>query len=342
MKVLFDIGHPAHVHLFKNFILYLIKHEHDIKVVSRKKDVTEALLDYYNIKHIPVSKPGKNILKMFLELIKRNIFIYRLNRKNNFDFAFGTSFSIGPISFISRMKSFNFTEDDDKIIPLYVYLTYPFSTKIINPSCLIFKKWKEKRVLHSSYHELAYLHPNNFKPDVKILEKYNLKPYEYIIIRFSSLSAYHDFGIKGFADNVLIEIEEKFKSYQKVISREDSKTHSIDPWDMHNVLAFSKMIITDSQTMTMEASVLGVPSIRYNSFVGKISCLAELELKYGLTYGFLPSKDEFKMLKKIDELLSNKNLKEDWIIKRDKMLSEKCDFNNWLIQFFEVERRDSV
>jgi predicted glycosyltransferase len=337
MKILFDIGHPAHVHLFKNFIFYLLRNKHEVTLVSRKKDVTESLLNHYNIPHTAITEPGRNFFYMFLELMKRTFYIYKLYKKKKFSFAFGTSFSIGYISFVSKMKSFNFTEDDDNIIPLYTYLTYPFSTKIINPSCLIFKKWKEKRVLHNSFHELAYLHPNNFKPNQKILEKYNLKPFEYIIIRFSSLSAYHDLGIQGLRGNVLLQIEQKLKNYPQIVSREGTKSHDIDPWDMHDVLAFAKMIISDSQTMTMEAAVLGVPSIRYNSFVEKISYLKEMESRFDLTYGFLPGRDENKMLNKIDELLQVKNLNNLWLVKREQMLNEKDDFNQWIINYFEAQ-----
>ena len=38
--------------------------------------------------------------------------------------------------------------------------------------------------------------------------------------------------------------------------------------------------------MAVEASVLGVPSVRYNSFYRKSSVLDELEYKFGLTFGF--------------------------------------------------------
>ncbi|MDO9537119.1 MAG: hypothetical protein Q7J68_02245 [Thermoplasmata archaeon] len=48
MKVLFDMGHPAHVHLlqpgwlFKNTIWELEKQGHAVKVTARDKDVTNA------------------------------------------------------------------------------------------------------------------------------------------------------------------------------------------------------------------------------------------------------------------------------------------------------------
>jgi predicted glycosyltransferase len=39
LRVLIDIGHPAHVHFFKNTIWNLEKKGHKVMVVSRDKDV---------------------------------------------------------------------------------------------------------------------------------------------------------------------------------------------------------------------------------------------------------------------------------------------------------------
>jgi predicted glycosyltransferase len=76
--------------------------------------------------------------------------------------------------------------------------------------------------------------------------------------------------------------------------------------------------------MTSEAAVLGTPSLRCNSFAGKISYLEEEEKKYHLTYAFLPT--EFENLKhKLNEMLSNKDLKKEWQVKRNAMLNDKIN-----------------
>ena len=79
---------------------------------------------------------------------------------------------------------------------------------------------------------------------------------------------------------------------------------------MHHILAYAKLIISDSQTMTAESAVLGVPSLRINTFVGKISYLEELEYVYGLTFGFLPEQ-ELAFLSKLNELIKTKNLEKN-------------------------------
>ena len=61
MRVLIDVGHPAHVHFFKNTIWSLEKKGHKVMVVSRDKDVVLELLKAYKIPHTVLSKvkPGK-------------------------------------------------------------------------------------------------------------------------------------------------------------------------------------------------------------------------------------------------------------------------------------------
>ena len=49
MRVLFDMGHPAHVHFFKNTIKNLKRDGHQVKITARNKEVTLALLKAYGL-----------------------------------------------------------------------------------------------------------------------------------------------------------------------------------------------------------------------------------------------------------------------------------------------------
>ncbi len=333
-NVLIDIGHPAHVHLFKNFIWYLKDNKYNVIVVSRSKDLTVRLLDSLQIDHICISSVQRGIIPMFGEMLQRDLAVLKLHRKYRFDFAFGTSLSIAHLSALSSVKSFILEEDDDDIIPLFAHAAYPFVTGIIIPHGLRFQKWKKKRIFHNSYHELAYLHPDVFKPEKSVLKKYKLEPHSYIILRHSAFQAHHDRTEAGLSTGIWEEVKDIVRSYPVLISQEKGKMGNFDPVDVHHLISFSKLVISDSQTMTVEASVLGTPSIRYNSFVGRLSVLNELERDYQLTFGFRP-KEESLMLKKIRELLSYKDLESRWRIKQDSLLKEKINFSDWLIQFME-------
>lgn len=345
MNIFFDIGHPAHVHLFKNFIFYLKGKNHKVILAANDKDITFFLLRYYNIESLFFEGFKKGLVKSFLKLINRDLIYYNLYNKEKIDIAFGTSSAISHLSLLKNKKSFIFNEDDDYIIPIVAYLSYPFATKIIVPDCLKYKKWKKKRVLHNSYHELAYLHPNNFAPNPEILEKLGIKSTEkYFIIRLSALKAHHDVGAKGLTREMQKEIIEFLQNYGKVFITaeyaldDEFKKYQfpISPELMHDAMFYATMVIGDSQTMIAESAVLGTPAIRYNSFVGRISYLEELEHKYGLTYGFKPGQ-EGEMINKIKELVNDNDLKAKWNERREIMLSEKCDLNQWMIDYFERE-----
>lgn len=335
-RVLFDIGHPAHVHLFRNFIQYLLKANVEVVVATRDKEITNLLLDYYKIPYVCLSKQTYGMRNMLAELLQRDWELWKLHRKHRFNAAFGTSASIGHISAVSRMKSYNFNEDDDYIVPLYANIAYPFSTKIVVPSCLEYTKWSSKRIIHQSYHELAYLHPNNFQPDINIVRKYNLEPHKYIIARFSSLKAHHDVGVAGISEHLWEKIEQLLSGYSIVKSVEKSKTHQISPWDMHHLLAYAGMVISDSQTMSAEAAVLGVPSARINTFARRIGYLKELEFKYELTKSFLPAEQK-DILSYIQNEVSSGFQVDLYQNRRSKMLEEKTDLNKWMIDFFKQE-----
>ena len=108
----------------------------------------------------------------------------------------------------------------------------------------------------------------------------------------------------------------------------------IAPDKIHDALAFADLFVGDSQSMTIEAAVLGTPAIRCNTFVGRCPVIEELEHKYGLTYGFLPDEED-RMLKKINHLMAKSDLKQEWHRRRDAMLEEKIDLTAWMVPFVE-------
>jgi hypothetical protein len=86
--------------------------------------------------------------------------------------------------------------------------------------------------------------------------------------------------------------------------------------------------------MSVEAAMLGTPSVRFSSFAGKISVLEELEHKYSLTFGVDPENPE-KLFSKLNELLNMKNLKQDFQDRRKNMLADKIDVTAFMVWFIE-------
>ena len=337
MHLLFYLGHPAQYHFFKNISYHLKSNNHIVKYVIKSKDVLEQLLINDNEDFINILPKGRKATKssIFIGLIKRDYRLYKIVKKEKPDLMVGSDPAITHIGKLFRIPVLTVLEDDYDVIKNLARLTFPFTCKIIAPSQCNCGKWEHKKVSYEGYMKLSYLHPKYFIPKSNNLKKY-------FLIRLSSLDAYHDFGINGFDKSLLEELIKELLKYGDVkllnegkVDKELSKyLLNINPNEIHHYLYNSEMLISDSQSMSMEAAVLGVPSIRYSDFVGRISVLEELEHKYGLTFGIKTSEPE-KLIQKVKELLNTPNLEEEWQKRRQKMLKDKIDVTAFMVWFIE-------
>lgn len=346
MKYLFFLSHPAHFHLFRNSINNL-KQNHDVKILIKSKDVLSKLIEregweYYNAQEKEKKAKGKLliIVKSILGLLIRDINLFKYCLKFNPDLMIGTEWAIIHIGKLLRIPSIIVNEDDTRATPENKFF-YPFAKTLLLPDCCDPDLWENKKINYSGYHELAYLHPNHFVPDINVLKKYNIiNPY--FVIRLVKLTASHDSGKFGFENELLTELIKVLEEHGQVFITSEKKLDneleqyrvSINPIDMHHILAFAILFVGDSQTMAAESGVLGTPFIRFNDFVGKIGYLNELENKYKLGFGFKTDQPE-EMLQKVKELLKIKNIKQEWNNRRQKMLSEKIDVTKFMIWFIE-------
>lgn len=334
MRVIFDLGHPAHFHLFKHTITVLIDSGHDVEIIARQKDCLVDLLEEAKRPYHLVARKGNGLAALGWQTLRAFRIAISLGRAKRTDFMAGTSVVVGPAARLTGATSLIFNEDDAKAAPIFAKLAYPAAHYIITPDCLKFENYGKKHITYPGYHELAYLHPGNFVPRKEILRKYNLEEKRYIVVRFSALKAHHDIGAKGISNSLWKKIEKLLNEYEVLKSMENSKAHQIKPCDMHHVLAYAKMVISDSQTMTIEGSVLGIPSIRINTFVGKSSVIDELERQYKLAIGILPDKED-DILRTIQSVLGGPETDKTWAERRAQLLREKVDFNQWMTAFFE-------
>lgn len=333
-SILFYISHPAHYQLFKNSIAKL-KSSYRVHVVIKSKDILEDLLQMDGQEYINILPEGRGNSRgaMLFGLIKRDLRLYRICLKLRPNLLCGTGPEIGHVGRLLNIESYNFREDDVTIYSWpFKLLNYPWHTKIVSPDVCYNGKWGSKTISYPSYHELAYLHPDMFRPNREILEGYNLSEGEYILIRFAKLAAHHDRGIGGISDTLARILTDKIKDrYQVVISSErelptelECYRLKINPLHIHDIMFYAKGYIGDSQTMAAEAGVLGTPFIRFNDFVGRLGYLTDLEDKYKLGRGIL-TRFQDKFLVAVDELVERDDQDNTMHIRRQKMLSEKIN-----------------
>lgn len=365
MKVLIQLGHPAHFHLYKNVAKNLIADGHQVLFVIKSKDILEQLLQNAGLPYVNINQHAHRGTKFGIlwDMFVREWRIVRLCRKHKIDLLTGSTPDIAHAGWLLRKWRVNTGEDDIDVVPLFGKVAGPFIQIYTVPNVCETGALEKKTIHYPSYHELAYLHPNHFTPSREVVEGYGIdveKPY--FVLRFASLNAHHDSGIKGINTEVaqrLIDILSPhgciyITSERPLEPQFEQYRIKINPLDMHHVMAFASLYIGDSQTMAAEAGVLGVPFVRFNDFVGRIGYLRELEDVYELGYGIhatpLPDNSYIRrndgsvqpsgveaLYKRVEQLvvMPAEERKATFQTRREKMLSEKIDCAKFLTWFIE-------
>lgn len=340
MRIIFDLGHPAHFHLFKNVIIELQKSGNGTSVVARQKDCLIALLDKAGFKYVMIPRGKGGLFALGMQNLKAFSAIYKIAKREQANFIVGTSLAAPYAARLVGAKSIIFNADDAKAVPLFAKLAYPFAHYIVTPDSLT-DNYGKKHIKYPGLHELAYLHPKRFQPNPDILKELGIgKNEKYFLVRLVSLTAHHDIGAKGLSYDQARLLVSKLSEHGRVfISAEKVLDSSLEPYllkvdvdRIFDVMAFAQIIIGDSQTMIRESAVLGTPSIRCNTFVGRLSVIENLQ-NNGLTCGFLP-KDFDKLLECLDSWLANDKIQEQWRQKRDEFINQSVDLTEWMLDLF--------
>ncbi|KKG35549.1 DUF354 domain-containing protein [Methanosarcina mazei] len=336
MNILFDIGHPKDVNVFKNVIWKLQERGHEIKIVARAKENTKRVLEEYGFEY-EVCRYYKTMSGKALGIITNDIHLYNIAKKFQPDIFVspGSPYS-AHVSRLLRKPHIAFS--DTEIAGLVMKLTFPFTDKIYTSSSF-YLDLGPKQIRFDGYYELAYLHSKYFTPNREVLKKYDLDE-GYIILRLSALASHHDIGARGFtfsSEEDLINAIRLLEKYGRVIISSETKQWKtisdyeikFKPGDLHDILYHSKMCIGEGATMASEAAILGVPAV-YVSNTHR-GYLDELET-YGLAFT-IQNRDE--ALEKAKSLLEDNFLIKNSKEKREKLLKEKIDVVEFMVNEIE-------
>ena len=339
MRIMVGIAHPKQVHFWKNIINNLEGDGHEVEIVAWKKDITLYLLNVYGFKYEVIGKNYKGLMRKAYGLLESDFKAFKVARNFKPDILLAGSPALAHVSKIIGKPHIDFIDTEHANIANW--LTYPFSDAICTPSCFRKEINSDKHLIYNGYMELAYLHPNYFKPDANVLDALGLsKDDKFIIMRFVSWGASHDIGDKGFTNKE--KVIKSLEKYGQVLITSEGKLSSklekykitIAPEKIHHVLYFASLYIGESAPMAAESAILGTPAIFVST--SKRGYTDELESKYGLVYNFSEPKTMEKCaLEKAFELLNDNNTKKKWKEKRRKMLSEKIDVTRFIINLIE-------
>lgn len=337
MKLLFVINTEGQVHTWKNIIKLLAQKGHMITIVARDYGYTLNLLlaeglkfESYRPFRYKVLKP-LDILKLALDGLK-----IRLTNKPDIVIGFGVDASI--CAKIAGAASIVFT--DNEPVGIQNILVKYFSDCVITPEAHLYD-FKEKHIRMPSYKELAYLHPDLYRPDLSIKNELGIKSHEkYVILRFNGFNAVHDIGRSGFSPADKYQLVQSLGRLARVFISSEAPLPQIfekyrlpvAPCKIHDVLFSANLLVADTGTMPVEASLLGVPTVVCLSNYEKFGYFTELSKQYGLMFCYSKPSDA---IQKALEIIKQPGLKVEWKKKAGLLLSKKVNSTSFLVDFLE-------
>lgn len=334
MRILVDIGHPAHVHFFRYAILAWRERGHTVVVTARDKDVALSLLHNYGLDYRPLGRAGTGLVSIFGELVSRVWRFWWIVADVRPDVMLGiggTGYS--HVGWVRRIPSLVFSDTEHARLSNSV--SYPFATKICTPSCYR-RDLGSKHVRYEGYHELAYLHHNRFVPRAATLSEAGIEVDEpFFLVRFVSWKAAHDVGQGGFSLAGKHELVRRLSELGRVIITSEPPLAPeleefrmlLSPTRVHDLLYYSTLYVGEGGTMASEAAVLGTPSIYVNSLT--MGYIEDLEA-HGLLHRAVDEKEAIGLAV---DLASDPAAKQIYRKRRERMLKEKIDVTAWLVDF---------
>lgn len=334
MRILIDLGHPAHVHYFKHFIWQMEAKGHQFMLVARDKEVLYRLLDNYGFTYVKRGKGGKSFISKLLYILKADYIIYRvaLRFKPDLFLSFASAYA-AHAAWLYKKPHVVFDDTEHAKFELMLYA--PFSETILNPKPF-WKSYSRNQLFFDGYMELTHLAPRYFTPDQEVLKQYGINAEDkFFVVRFVSWDASHDMGQTGLTLSHKMKVVDLLQQHGRVlISSESQLPHqlerfkiNINPAHLHHFLAYAQLYIGEGATTAAESIILGTPAIYINTLdAGTISEQAE-------KYGLISLRKSDNILSIIQTLLES-SYKLDANTNRNRIRKEKIDvtaFMVWLL-----------
>ena len=269
MNIIFDISHPAHINFFKHSIFYFDKKENYNVYVTCLRRGKLPMIASEELKGINLifvgNHRGSTFSIIFEANIKKFFELLYLVSKNNIQFGISVgSFTLGAALKLIGKKNIQF--DDDPERKKSIFLEKLTADKVYTPPII-----KESSRIENFYalKEWAYLSPKYFKPEVKTIYEYGLKPKIYIFIREISTGS---LNYSNQESSIILKIAKLLvpEGFKVILSLEDKTLAKYYPKDwiilkepvlnIHSLIYYSFALISSGDSMAREGAQLGVPS----------------------------------------------------------------------------------
>lgn len=269
MRVLVEIVHPADVLFFFRPIRMLEARGDNVLIISRDKDVAVDLLKSFGLEHRTVTRAGKGLFGLGMELIRRDFALWRAVRRFRPDVMIGFGgLAVSHVGRLTGVPAISFY--DSETATLQIRMTWPFISHLYVPESYQGNVPARRTTRLRGTKDLSFFHPSAFRASYDRARENGLDPErENFFIRVVAWRANHDLGKSGWPQERLSRLVAMLSARGRVhISSElplpdryASEVYTGSPRDVHHLMAHCRLYVGESATMACEAITLGVPAI---------------------------------------------------------------------------------
>lgn len=353
MRVLLDAAHPADVWVWGALEDCLLGDGHETLWVSRPgKEHVVGLIEARGRPQVHGPPAGAGRLGLARELVLRDVCVWRAVRSFGSDVICTRSPSGVHAGRLTRTPVL-YDNDDGSAAGLLYWAAAPFADLVTGPAAGISfgrgpkepapstgrsrlgmpRRRHSRRRGYRGYKELLYLHPSRFEPDPLIRSEIGAEPGERLfLVRLSAFAALHDLRERGLRRPVIDAIVQRLGGRGRVLVSTEAEppgslarlTAPVAPHRFHHLLAACDLVVGDSQTVAVEAAMLGVPSFRFSSWAGRHRYMNEIEQRWRLSVSF-QTDDEAGLLAALDDALADLDASAELQQQRRRAMLEWCD-----------------
>lgn len=328
MNLLIDIGHPAHVHLFKHVAFAVIANGGRVLFSVREKAENVQLLRAYNLPYTVYGRSASSIFSKIGTYIAKMLSLSMIVRSFKPHITVShSSFYLSQISWLFGIPNITL-EDTGNLEQVYSYL--PFTSCILTPKSY-HRFHGKKHFRYDGFHETAYIHHSlSLSPQNNVV----INP-RIILIRLVDWNASHDIGHIGLKENTIDSIISSFQNNFeiRILSDRQLPNHlkpfslSLKPIELHEYLLRVKLYIGEGASLATECALLGVPTIYINS---RTAGVISAQYEAGLLYHFISDQG---LISLAHRLLLNPDIN---FMHRERamlFLKDKVNLSNFLFWF---------
>ena len=216
MNIWIDINHVPQFNYYKRIITTLSEQGHCvwITVLQRGKLLKIICRELEGIPNVVVVPMGRHRMTKLSAIMEANILripkMWWWKSKHPIDIAFSNGFQLALVSHMYNIPNYSFDDDPQ---------TIDYKYKIRYNTICHFCVYEDvsligPEVVLSCTKEWAYLAPKYFQPNPKVLEKYGVKPKEYVFLREVSVGTVN---YVGQASGAILGIQDLIPKDKKVL-----------------------------------------------------------------------------------------------------------------------------